>query len=157
MEIFGDAEVMRFGDGIQSKEWIQNWIQERQKNYASRHGLGKWMVVVKESGEAIGYCGLAYLPDIAGRAEIALGYRLARRFWGSGFATEAVSAMLEYAFNQLGVRRVVATIAPGNHRSIRVAKKIGMRYEKEVMFPGNTHPDALYTITKKRLVRKNAH
>ena len=94
----------------------------------------------------MGYAGLFHFPDIAGRPEIEVGYRLARSHWGQGFATEAVTAIREYAFGVLRMPRLIALIDPQNTASIRVAEKVGMHYEREVMLEGYTHPDHLYSI-----------
>ncbi len=75
-----------------------------------------------------------------------LGYRLARATWGQGYASEAVTATLNYGFNVLGLRRIVATIDPNNVASVRVAQKAGMVYEQNVMYEGYTHPDHVYVL-----------
>lgn len=145
--IFGDPEVMRFGDGPQSIEWIRDWLHRCMESYA-RRGYGPWAVVEKSCGEVIGYCGLFYFPDINGRAEIEIGYRLARAHWRQGYATEAVVTVRDYAFTTLRLSRLIALIDPANATSIRVAEKAGMRHEAEVMFEGYTHPDWVYAISR---------
>ena len=145
--VFGDAEVMRFGPGTQSQAWVRDWLCECQENY-SRLGFGPWAVVSKSLGQVIGYCGLFHFPNIDEQSEIEIGYRLARPFWGQGYATEAVVAVRDYSFNVLCLPRLVALIDPQNVASIRVAKKTGMQYEKDVMLEGYDHPDHLYSITR---------
>jgi RimJ/RimL family protein N-acetyltransferase len=88
-----------------------------------------------------------YFPDIAGRPEIELGYRLARLAWGRGYATEAAHAVRDLAFTTLGLKRLIAMIDPANGASIRVAEKIGMQYEKDIVFGGYNHPDRIYSIS----------
>ena len=61
--------------------------------------------------------------------------------WGYGYATEAARAVRDYAFSELNLNRLVALIEPVNQRSIRVAEKLGMRYEKDVMLEGYDYPD----------------
>ncbi len=136
---------MRFGDGIQSAEWVGGWLGRALESY-ERRGYGPWAVVEKSSSVVIGYGGLFLFPDVNGRPEIEVGYRLARPFWGRGYATEAVIAVRDHAFSTLGLTRLIAIIDPGNIASIRVACKAGMRYETEVMLPGYTYPDQLYSI-----------
>ncbi len=143
--VFGDEEVMRFSDGVQTKEWIQNWLQKQIENYQDG-GFGPYAVVEKHKQEVIGYCGLSFLPDVNGQPEVEIGYRLRRSAWGQGYATEAVIAVLDYAFNALGLKRIIAMIDPTNVASIRVAEKVGMRYEQDVMFEGYDHPDRVYVI-----------
>src|SRR5215470_10685243 len=85
--VFGDAEVMRFGPGMQTSQWVRNWLQECLENYYAKWGFGPWAVVEKSKRETIGYCGLFYFPDVVGEPEVEIGYRLARAFWGRGYAT----------------------------------------------------------------------
>ncbi len=141
--IFGDAEVMRFGVGVQTPEWVQDWICACLGN-----PIGPWAVIEKSSETVIGYCGLFYFDDVCGQSETEIGYRLARPYWRRGYATEAACAVRDYAFNVLHLPRLIAIIDPLNVRSIRVAEKLGMHYEKDVMFEGYTHPDRVYAIAE---------
>ncbi|MDQ2691068.1 MAG: GNAT family N-acetyltransferase, partial [Chloroflexota bacterium] len=95
-----------------------------------------------------GYCGLFYFPDVGGKPEVEIGYRLRRSAWGKGFATEAACAVRDFAFNSLGMQRLIALIDPDNIASIRVAEKLGMQYEKDIMLPGYTHPDRIYAVSR---------
>ena len=147
--IFGDAEVMRFGDGIQTKEWVQGWIRTCLERYYQTWGFGPYALVEQNSRNVIGYCGLFYFPDINAQPEIEIGYRLARSVWGQGYATEAARSVRDFAFTTLGIKRLIAMIDPANIPSIRVAEKIGMQYEKEIMFEGYTHPDLIYVVNSK--------
>ena len=58
--------------------------------------------------------------------------------WGQGYATEIGQAILRLAFTKMGLMRLVALIAPGNQSSERVAIKVGMHFEKEIIRPGGT-------------------
>jgi len=146
INVFGDPEVMRFGDGIHSIDWIQAWLESCLEQYRT-WGFGPYAVVRRQQEEVLGYCGLFLFPEIDGRSEIEIGYRLARSAWGSGYATEAVRAVRDYAFGTLGLKRLIALIDPANVPSLRVAEKIGMHYEKEVMLEGYDHADHVYVIT----------
>ncbi len=148
--VFGDAEVMQFGPGVQTPQWVQSWLQDCLENYYQKWGFGPWAVLEKQHRETVGYCGLFYFSNIGGQPEVEIGYRLARAFWGQGYATEAVLAVRNYGFNVLGLSRLIAMIDPQNVASIHVAEKAGMRYEKDVMFEGYTHPDHIYAITNPR-------
>ncbi|MBX9671664.1 MAG: GNAT family N-acetyltransferase [Candidatus Obscuribacterales bacterium] len=145
--VFGDAEVMRFGDGVQSSTWVRNWLRDCLDKY-EQYGYGPWAVIKKSTLESIGYCGLFYFPDVNGSPEVEVGYRLARQFWGQGYATEAVLAVRDYAFQNLELSRLIAMIDPGNVASIHVAEKAGMRYESDVMFDGFDHPDRVYVAVR---------
>lgn len=145
MDVFGDAEVMRFGDGVQTREWVEAWLRTCLENY-QRRGFGPYAVVEQSTGDVIGYCGLFYFPDMHGQPEIELGYRLRRAAWGQGYATEAARLVRDYAFHTLHIKRLIALIDPDNVPSIRVAEKIGLHYESEVMLEGYDHPDHVYVI-----------
>jgi RimJ/RimL family protein N-acetyltransferase len=146
-DLFADPKVMRFGDGPRSPEWARDWLDDCLASY-ERLGYGPWAVVEKAGGATIGYCGLFFYPDVNGRPETEIGYRLARAYWGRGYATEAVMAARDYAFTALGLTRLIALIDPANAASIRVAEKAGLRYEAEVMLPGYTYPDRVYAIER---------
>jgi RimJ/RimL family protein N-acetyltransferase len=145
-DVFCDEDVMRFSDGVKTREWVDTWLRACHELYQS-WGYGPYALVEKGSQAVIGYCGLFFFPDIGGQAEVEIGYRLARAVWGRGYATEAAKAVHDYAFTVLGIKRLIAIIDPSNIASIRVAKKIGMLYEKEVMLQGYTHPDHIYAST----------
>ena len=136
-EVFGDPEVMRFGPGPQSRDWVQTWLRGCLEDYHCKWGFGLWAVVHKPDLRVIGFCGLTRFDDIDGQVEIEIGYRLARAYWGRGLATEAAAAVREYAFSVLVLPRLVAIIDPCNGPSIRVAQKTGLQYEKEVLFRGD--------------------
>lgn len=144
--VFGDAEVMRFGPGVRTQQWVREWLRGCMEDYYRILGFGPWAVVQKSSRSVIGYSGLFYFPDIAGRPEIELGYRLARPFWRHGYATEAAAAVRDYGFSVLCLPRLIALIDPQNTASIRVVEKVGMRYEREVMLEGYSHPDRVYSM-----------
>jgi hypothetical protein len=146
--IFSDAEVMRFGDGVQSRERVQEWLTTALRRHHQEWGFGPYAIVERTRRVVIGYCGLTFMPDVNGRPEIELGYRLARAAWGQGYATEAACAVRDYAFDTLCIPRLIALIDPQNTASIRVAEKLGMAREGEVMLEGYTHPDYVYVVRR---------
>jgi len=144
--VFCDPEVMRFSDGVKSKEWVQGWLQTCLERYEA-WGFGPYAIVEQRNQVVIGYCGLFFFPDLDGQPETEIGYRLAGSAWGQGYATEAAKAVRDFAFETLSVKRLIAMIDPSNVASIRVAEKIGMHYQKDVMLEGYDHPDHVYVIT----------
>ncbi len=91
--------------------------------------LGLWATIHKESGLFIGRCGL--LPwTIDGQFDVEVAYALARAYWGQGLGTEAAQAILQYAFERLGLTRLICLIDQDNLASIKVATKIGMTFER---------------------------
>ena len=89
----------------------------------STSGFGNWAIVEKESGRVVGAVILQPLP---GHPEIEVGWHLARRAWGKGYATESARLGVDYGFETLGLNRIVAVINPANHRSLAVAERLGM-------------------------------
>lgn len=143
MPVFGDPDVMEFGDLASNQTEVATWVHDKVEQ-AAASGHTVMLVTDRETGDALGYCGLFDEEDIDGKPEVEVGYRLAKAAWGNGFATEAVKKVLEHAHQQLGLDRVVAMIDPGNTASANVATKVGMAPEKEIMMPGYDHPDVLY-------------
>lgn len=90
-------------------------------------GYGYWTVVEKASEDVIGRVGL-WSPE--GWPGVELGWVIRRSRWGHGFATEAARAALDWAWRATAVERVISMIQPDNVRSIRVAEKIGARFER---------------------------
>lgn len=96
-----------------------------------------WALVLKESGEVIGDCGLTwqrvgYSPE----RELETGWHVRRYLWNSGFATEAASYVRDYARNVLKVARLVAIIHEANLPSQAVARKVGMDFERHDTLDG---------------------
>lgn len=142
--VFADAEVMRYGDGVRSSQWARAWMDRWIEELYPAWGFGMWAVVETGAAAVIGYCGLSRFPQRCTPDETEIGFRLARAHWGQGFATEAARAVRDYAFDVLRLPRLIAMIDPANVASIRVAEKIDMRYERDVLLAGYDHPDRLY-------------
>jgi ribosomal-protein-alanine N-acetyltransferase len=131
--IWCDAEATRFMGGPRDFDKVCASFHEDLKAPVPSK-LDLWPVVVKETGTIIGHCGL--LPkEVDGCNEVELVYVIGSGFWGRGYATEAAAAIRDHAFNTLGQARLVALIDPENTASERVARKIGMRFEKETVRP----------------------
>ncbi len=86
-----------------------------------------WAVTLTDSGKMIGTCGFTSFDFDHGRVEV--GYVLNPDFWGQGIATEAVGAVIEFAFTELNANRVEIHFIEGNNASLRVAEKCGMTFE----------------------------
>ncbi len=145
--IFADPEVMKFSRGVKTRKETQAWLETCGSNYTEL-GFGLWALVRKDNRALIGYCGLTLFPDICGKKEVEIGYRLAQAQWGFGYATEAARAVRDYGFKELGLDRLIALVDPSNTASIKVARKIGMEFEKEALLDGYDHPDHVYRIER---------
>ncbi|NJM18205.1 MAG: GNAT family N-acetyltransferase [Richelia sp. SM1_7_0] len=131
--ILADPKVMKFSPtGVSSVEQVQERIEGFIACY-NEFGFGKWAVILKESKQLLGYCGIA-VDQIDGKDEKELGYRLDSKYWGQGLATEAASAAIKYGFDHLKLPYVLGIVERENTASVRVLAKIGMQYERQTIF-----------------------
>ena len=119
-----DPEVMRFlsVDGAvltRADAWRQ---MSMYLGHWELRGYGTWAVVERGNGGFVGRVGLHY-PE--GWPDRELGWTLARQFWGRGYAREAARASIAHAFDTLGWTHLVSLIHPENHRSARLAERLG--------------------------------
>ena len=127
--LLGDAEVMRYYPRPRTRDEAKAWIDWNRGLYAER-GHGLWYVALRETGEFVGDCGLVP-QEVDGRWEIEVGYHVVPRHWRKGFAAEAAAACRDHARDVLGVDRLIALINPDNAPSQAVARRIGLRHEKD--------------------------
>jgi len=121
-----DPEVRRFVGGTpRTRERAEEKFQAFLKPVQDR--LGLWATVYKPDDSYIGYCGVYPHFGLKGPIPLegALGYTLARRYWGRGLATEAAEAFVDFGFDELGLQRIVAMVEVGNGASVRVLEKLG--------------------------------
>jgi RimJ/RimL family protein N-acetyltransferase len=132
--IFADPEVTRFIGGPRTRAQVEARLHELMAGYA-RDGFSKWAVVLRATGATIGRCG-PMRETIEGRDEVEIGYDLAKEHWRCGIASEAARAALAHCFDALHLPRVISIIAPENAASQGVARRLGMRYERDVTWRG---------------------
>lgn len=121
-----DAMVMEFLPRALDRK-ASDKLMERFKGHFKKHGFGLFALESKDSGEFIGFVGLenvSFEASFAPAVEIA--WRLDYEFWGRGYATEAGRRVLQYAFDDLKLKEVVAFTVHDNERTIRIMEKIGM-------------------------------
>ncbi len=136
MALWTDPAVTRYLGGPRDRARLQAALEETAQNPAGeRYDL--WPLIETGTGRVVGHCGLLD-KEVAGRTEIEVTYILAASVWGQGYATEIGRALIRYAFETMGVARVIALIEPDNAASEQVALKIGMRLEKEVVRPSGS-------------------
>ena len=169
--INADQEVMRFiGDGtIKSREQtaaglargIQEWDERgfgmfsvdlrdgEQDGEQDAEQDGEKVAEQRAGSQFIGWVALtppAYLPEVMPAVEI--GYRLARKHWGRGYATEAGTAALRFGFEECGFDRIVSIRDVGNDASRRVMEKLGLTFDHETVAPASQQRVAVYEITR---------
>jgi RimJ/RimL family protein N-acetyltransferase len=125
--ITADSEVTRWvGDdnGLTREEtwrrmayWVGHW---------ELRGFGQWALIERETGRLVGRAGLLRPEAWPG---IEVGWLVGREHWGRGFAPEAGRASIEWGREELGLKHIISLIEDDNHRSARVAEKLGMSVE----------------------------
>ncbi len=130
-----DEDVMEHFPKTLTKEETKAFIIRLQKHYET-NGHNYYATEVKESGEFIGFIGLAYQDfESEFTPNVDIGWRLKKTAWGKGFATEGAKKCLDIAFNQLHINKVISTCTIANKSSEKVMQKIGMRKISEFKHP----------------------
>jgi RimJ/RimL family protein N-acetyltransferase len=143
--VFSDPKVMKyFGGVIFDRPRMEKWVAENLEHH-QEHGFSLWSVVLKETGEVIGDCGLE-TDTIEGELKVGLGFDFQSKYWNQGYATEAAKAALAHGFATYGLDKIYGWIDPENKASQRVAEKAGMKVEKMVDRGGKKY--ALVAIEK---------
>lgn len=122
-----DPAVVEFLPGALSRA-ESDALAERIRAHFDRHGFGLWAVEVASTGRFAGCIGLS-IPafEAAFTPCVEVGWRLARPFWGAGYATEGAHAVLAFGFEEVGLDEIVAFTVFANRRSRAVMERIGMR------------------------------
>jgi RimJ/RimL family protein N-acetyltransferase len=128
--IFSDPEAMRYYPGTKDIDETIGWIKWNTDSYRT-NGFGLWIATFKDSNEFAGQCGLI-VQEVEGSREIEIGYLFLRKHWNKGLATEAARACRDYGIDK-GYSRLISLIDPRNVPSCRVAEKMGMSLEKEII------------------------
>lgn len=124
-KILQDEETMYAYEGAFSDEEVRDWLQRQMDRY-EKWGFGLWAVVLKESGEMIGQCGLTMQPWKEDEV-LEIGYLFERSHWHKGYASEAAIACKKYAFETLNAAEVCSIIRDTNTASQNVAIRNGMK------------------------------
>ncbi|MBE9003534.1 GNAT family N-acetyltransferase [Fortiea sp. LEGE XX443] len=126
-DMCGNSEVMRYigtGKPLSREDSWRNMAMI--VGHWQLRGYGMWAVEERQSGEMIGRIG-CWQPE--GWPGFEIGWSLRRSYWGCGFATEAATAAMNYAFIQLQRSHIISLIHPQNLASVRVAQKLGEKLQ----------------------------
>jgi len=92
-------------------------------------GVGRWAAILKDTNEFIGWAGLKYIQELAGRTDnYDLGYRFHKRHWGKGYATESAQAFIRLGFDEMQLQRISAYVDVRHSASAKVLEKCGLRF-----------------------------
>jgi len=161
-ELSADPEVMEYFPCVLSESESSSFVKKAE-SLISKKGWGLWAVELKSTQQFIGFVGLhnpeAKLP-FTPCTEI--GWRLSKKYWGNGYATEAANSSLQYAFETLKTDKVFSFTSINNYRSRAVMERLGMvnqmqNFEHPSIPKGHKlREHVLYKITKESWVKNNA-
>ncbi|OYQ46332.1 hypothetical protein CHU92_01530 [Flavobacterium cyanobacteriorum] len=116
----------------EARQFLNNVLEQYKKN-----GIGRMAAIHKQTGAFMGWAGLKVEHNVNGHEQFFdLGYRFLPSFWGSGYATEAAKAFVEYGFTVLKLEKINAYADAGHYASRRVLEKAGLNYVETFEFEG---------------------
>ena len=129
--VFSDPMVMRYWDGavMKTREDAMKYIDHIHHGFRRRE-LFQWGIADRETSAVLGTCTLTHFSPIHERAEI--GFAIRQERWGQGLGSEAVAAVVAFAFEKLNLHRIEADVDPRNERSLRVVERLGFRREGHI-------------------------
>lgn len=131
LQYIGDRDVKTLED---AKEYIANRFLPSYEQF----GFGLYLTILKKDDTPIGICGLV---NREGLEDVDLGFAMLPQFTKKGYAFEAASAVMVYAKNTLGLKRIVAITTAKNYNSIKLLERLGLKFEKTVTIPND--PDEM--------------
>lgn len=152
-DLNADPEVMRYFPKLSTYEETEQMVL-RIEDFFEQNGFGFWAVEIKN--ECAGFIGLGSprVPMPYGPC-VEIGWRLAKKFWGKGYATEGAKACLADGFQRLGLKEIVSFTATTNIPSMKVMEKIGMKrsHEHDFLHPSvpvghPLQPHVLYRLSQ---------
>ncbi len=158
-----DARVMEYLGEPMAREQSDE-VADRIEAHFRAHGFGLCAAELAESGEFIGFIGLAVPTfEAAFTPCVEIGWRLAAEYWGAGLATEGAREIVRYAFEELGLADLVSLTTIRNERSRRVMAKLGMTHDAAENFDHPRLPandplcrHVMYRLTREKWVNSTA-
>jgi ribosomal-protein-alanine N-acetyltransferase len=146
LELLNEPEFIRnIGDReVRSLDDARRYIRSGVTGY-ERLGFGLYLVELQEGATPIGLCGLLkrdYLDDVD------VGFALRAGFRNQGYALEAARAVMRYGHEALGLGRIVAITAPDNHASIKLLRRLGLEFERNIRLPDVARDTSLFTPSR---------
>ena len=132
LKMHSDESLMKTLGGLRDRKTTIKYLEDNVQHW-EEHGFGLWVFFDSKTNEFVGRGGLRRVK-IDEQDEIEVGYALLPGFWGKGLATEIAELSIKIAFNQLGIRDLVAFTLPDNYPSRRVMEKTGFVFEKNIIY-----------------------
>lgn len=126
--VFSDPSVMRYWDGavMTTRQDAMNYIDHIHHGFRRRE-LFQWGIADRETNGVLGTCTLTHFSTVHERSEI--GFAIRQERWGKGLGSEAVAAVVAFAFEKLNLHRIEADVDPRNERSLRLLERLRFRRE----------------------------
>jgi RimJ/RimL family protein N-acetyltransferase len=131
LQLLNEPSFLRFiGDkGVRTIDDARNYILRGPVDSYERFGFGLYLTELKENGAPIGICGLLKRESLE---DVDVGFAFLPQFWRKGYAFESASAVMTHGRKVVGLKRIVAITSPDNDASIKVLKKLGLRFERMI-------------------------
>jgi RimJ/RimL family protein N-acetyltransferase len=136
--------IKNIGDrGVRTVDDARGYIVKGPITSYEKFGFGLWMVETKSPATPVGICGLLKRDVLD---DVDIGYALLPEFWSQGYALESAAAVIAYAAEMLGLKRVVAVTNSDNQSSIRLLEKMGFKYERMVRLSEDAPEIKLFAV-----------
>ncbi|WP_394191462.1 GNAT family N-acetyltransferase [Paenisporosarcina quisquiliarum] len=136
--------IKYIGDrGIRTVEDAKKYIKEGPMTMYNEHGIGLYLIELKENAKPIGLCGLLYRDFLK---DVDLGFALLSKYWGKGYAFEAAQSTLSYGAEILGHHRIVGFTSLDNEKSANLLQKLGMKDEGKIKYTSTSEDVRLFAI-----------
>jgi len=162
-DMSADKDVMEYLLPLKPHDAYHTWIDRQIENH-ERRGMCFWAVEAKQDGAFVGAVGLlpvTYEAHFTPAVEV--GWRIARPFWGLGYAPEAAAAAIRFGFESLQLPEIVSNAGVANEKSMRVMAKLGMLRDLDGDFDHPLVPEGnplrrqvLYRLTRSRWLVQSA-
>ena len=127
--------------GIKGEDDARGYIENLIIPGYEKHGFGFYLMLRKDDGTHMGMCGLVKRDTLD---DIDIGFAILPEYEGKGYTTEAAIATMEFAKNEIGLKKIAAITVPYNTGSIRILEKLGMKLEKMINIPNDPEELMLY-------------
>lgn len=147
-ELLNDPDWIRnIGNrNIQSLEDARGYLERGPMAMYEKEGFSLFAVVLKETGQTIGMCGLIRREVLE---DVDIGFAFLPAYRGQGYALESARACMDHAWGALGLERMVAIVAPRNAPSIRLLEALGFTFERWMKLPNDDEDLKLYGLERK--------
>ena len=146
LAVWNDPAFIKYvGDrGVYTLDQAHDALESGAFQLYENYGYGPFRLTLRENGQVVGVCGLFRRE---GYDDPDIGWSVLPEFSGKGFAYEAASAVLAYAWQEVGLSRVTAFIDVKNTPSIGLARKLGLRFERMARLVGDDEDVCLYSVS----------